>query len=274
MAIYKSIADDWKNGIVKNKDLITPVATAQCMFNSKAKSKDVVAIWESLYQLFTAWKEEKGEIPEAPANILGMDEEISDEERFKKAEPWDCAGYGIDNPLDLYVLLEEQGYPHLLTISKAIPKHIALAAITLRESVLADNLWPADQYNIHLVTAIRAERELNDYMLIHYYDISTHFIDKQHEKEAKQLQKLAENREKGSQKNKAKAEIRHEAIREAAIYKFRERPDFSYQQCITSLKQRDSVRQYLIPASGSMYSDETIKKIIKGTKQIALTPKD
>ena len=75
----------------------------------------------------------------------------------------------------------------------------------------------------------------------------------------------------GSQANTKKAKIRAGGLIDAAIFKFKEEPACTYDECVKWIKSEPSLEKCTIYGKkGKVYSDRRIKEIIKGTKDIAL----
>lgn len=211
------------------------------------------SLWQALDITFGLWKNECAKREEVSLNSLNAllrgAQPVSDEE-FEKAEPWQCAGFGVRCRTELAFKLWTDNYERFKKITDQMGVLPVFALLASRENPM---YAPAIIRTAGMLAGIR-------------YELFIDHLVSTKRKEQKMQQVLAAGRRKGASVLKAKAEQTRRAMRDFARSYFMQNPAHTYDDVIQILLTKN----YSQRPGGGKYSARTIEGVIRGIKDEAL----
>ena len=115
---------------ISQHDLQGPIDQAKEVLQG-LNDKSIEILWDWLGRVFQVWKSQHGQPPQRGGGLLtsGPAPELFDE-----AEPYQCAGLGISNNIDLALKLRDDDYKPFLEVIEAASLARVLAALILKEA--------------------------------------------------------------------------------------------------------------------------------------------
>jgi len=211
-------------------------------------------LWKALEVTFSLWKDECATKEMYSANTLfallgGSKSQVSDE-AFSKAEPWQCAGFGITCRTELAYQLWFDDYPRFKKVIDTMGVPCVFALLASKED------------SIHAPAIIRVAGMLADLR----YGMFGQYYEQANRKEQKKLLALALGRKKGANVLRAKAEQARQGMRDFARSYFMRFPAHTYDDAVGELLSKP----YSDKPDGKKYSARRLKDIIGGVKDEAL----
>lgn len=154
--VLPPLHENWLERLPHSLNAILPALLARQGLEGW-QEKDVRGLWERTFSLFQEWKNTFGEEP-APRGLLDVDI------KRQTAEPWRCAGYLVNDPIDLLQHLEQTRYSPIEDLISEHGRNAVLAAVVLRE--LSENSQPSTLYALpwlgssHVEAALKGALEL------------------------------------------------------------------------------------------------------------------
>ena len=211
------------------------------------------ALWKLANIIFDRWKHECAKKEDYTANafarLLGS-KNVTDED-LARAEPWECAGFGVRCRTELAFKLWLEDYPPFKVVLDAAGLGNVFALLASREDAT------------HPAAIIRVAGMLMDMRIWTF----ARYYEKASQKEQKKLATLANGRKKGANTRKAKAEEKIRGMRDFARSYFGRFPMATYEDAVKELLGKP----YSLKHSGQRYSARHIHEIIKGVRDEALT---
>ena len=170
--VLPPLHENWLEGLPCSLNATLPVLLARQILGGW-KEEDVRGLWEQTLSLFQEWKIQFGEEP-TPRGLLDVDIKI------ETAEPWRCAGYLVNDPVDLLKHLELTQYPPFKGLVSKYSRKVILATIVLRE--LSESGHTSNPYvlpwlgNPHVETALKGALELMLDGVDHLVGAQTHLL--------------------------------------------------------------------------------------------------
>jgi len=211
-------------------------------------------LWKALELTFSRWKGECATkdmyAANTLSNLLGNSNSLVSDEVFANAEPWQCAGFGIECRTELAFKLWIDNYPVFKEIVDTVGVPHVFALLASRE------------HAIHAPAIIRTVGMLAELR----YNAFGFYFEKANRKEQEKLRVLAEGRKKGTIALKAKAEQTIRGMRDFARSYFMQNPTATYDEAVSVLL----TKPYATKPGGGRYSARRIHDVISGVKQEAL----
>lgn len=210
-------------------------------------------LYEQVNVVFQQWKREcatkEDYIGNSFGSLLGYVGTVSDEV-FQEADPWLCAGLGVQCRTELAFKLWLEDYTSFMKVldTSGLPRLFAVLA--LREDT------------VHMGALIRVAGmliEMNIFAFARYFELAS-------KKDQLKLAALAEGRKKGAYTQKMKAQEKIQTIRKFALSYFMYYPGATYNDAVRELLSKG----YSLKSNGTRYSPRRILEIISGVKDEAL----
>ena len=148
-----TLKNDLLNGTPKDFGSFKPVYIAQSLLKNANKSEsDVNTIEKELFQVFEDWKSHHGIAPVRVSLLSAYDPPT-----IEKSTPWACAGWLVEDPIDLFIDLKQKKYLPILDLINKYNERILICTLILHsakehsdnENIFMSYLPPQSRVTVH-----------------------------------------------------------------------------------------------------------------------------
>ena len=254
MAQLPPIHEDWLHGVPVSLSAILPMVIARQQL-SDWDEKRIRATSNEILRLFDDWKKEFGENPK-PVGLLSLERNKED------AEAWECAGYLVNDPLDLLQHLANTQYRPIRELSHKHSKTVLLSIMILEE--LAEDSRLRSKFKPPNIPHNRIEAALKGALIIlseenrNIFQMAEQYV----QETSQEIKDRAENEAILKQTRKAaqKKNEKYALLKKRAIELYNSGSYKSIRQCAFSIT--DTLREYGKKELGHWLStDDPVKRV-------------
>ena len=211
---------------ISHHDLQRPVDQAKEVLQGSS-AKGIETLWNWLGAVFQLWKSEHGQAPHQ-GGLLGRG---PSPEFFDEAKPYECAGLGISNSIDLALKLWGDSYEPFLKVIETATLERVLAVLILKEAtpVNAASVFRASEL-LHKI-----KEAYNKLVMDQLTPLAAAGL--------KQKRNLSSGQEKGAAANKKRAEEMNVYWRSLASGLVKDNPGWTVDGIVAHIKKRYVVKK-------------------------------